>query len=95
MTSEEFIHRAKNLVANFAMANIEKKDGKPVKEFTVYVVWSCYILGNQKALLSTSICDGMYYEVTYNAQKDEIYFDAYKRWLNIRYPSGNEKEDAE
>ena len=26
--------------------------------------------------------DGMYYEVTYNGDKDEIYFDAYKKFEN-------------
>ena len=87
MTNEEFLHRAKNLVADYAMANQDKK-GSPVKAFKIYVVWSCYILGSQKALLSTSLCDNNYFEVTYNAKKDELYFDVYKKQLQICYPSG-------
>ena len=39
-------------------------------------------LETPKALLSTNLPDGMYYEVTYNANRDEIYFDAYKKWTN-------------
>lgn len=29
--------------------------------------------------------DGMYYEFTYNGDKDELYMDAYKKWENICY----------
>ena len=36
-----------------------------------------------KALLSTTVSDGMYYELTYNGDKKELYFDAYKKWQNI------------
>ena len=54
-------------------------------EFDVFVVWHCYILGNQKWLLATTLPDGMYYEVTYNKAKDEFYFDAYKKVDNHCY----------
>lgn len=57
----------------------------------VYCVWWCYILGGWKALISTSIPDGMYYEVTYNHSKDEIYLDAYKREKNIQYKIGSKE----
>ena len=43
----------------------------------VFVVWFCYILGGWKALLSTTLPDGMYYEVTFNKDKQEIYVDHY------------------
>lgn len=48
----------------------------------VYVVWYCKTLQNQKALLSTPRPDGMYYECTYNGDKDELYFDACKKFEN-------------
>ena len=51
----------------------------------MYVVWNAYILGNMKALLSTTVEDGMYYEVTFNKAKNEIYLDAYKHAENICY----------
>lgn len=49
----------------------------------VYVVWLCKTLQNNKALLSTDIEDGMYYEVTYNGDKKEFYLDVYKKTENI------------
>lgn len=81
MKNEKFIKKAKELVANYAKEHIDKTDTVP--DFDVFVVWNAYILGNIKALLSTTIPDGMYYEVTYNKAKDEIYFDAYKKFQNI------------
>lgn len=49
----------------------------------VYIVWSCKTLQNNKALVSTNVADGMYYEVTFNGDKNEVYLDAYKKWENI------------
>ena len=46
------------------------------------VVWSVKALQNSKALLSTDLKDGMYYELTMNGDKKEIYFDAYKKFEN-------------
>lgn len=80
MTNEMFIEKAKSLVENYAKEHIDKTDTVP--PFAVFVVWNAYILGNIKALLSTTLCDGMYYEVTYNKSKNEIYFDAYKKFEN-------------
>lgn len=51
----------------------------------VFVVWFCKTLGNWKALLSTTLPDGMYYEVTYNGNGDELYLDAYKKFENVVY----------
>lgn len=56
----------------------EDQDAK----FEVYEVWRCYILGNIKVMMTTSLPDGMYYEVTYNGEKDEFYLDAYKMFDN-------------
>lgn len=30
--------------------------------------------------MNTNTCDGMYYEVTFNGDKNEYYLDAYKKW---------------
>lgn len=87
MTNESFIEKAKILVFEYACEHMDKTDlgitfEEGVIAFDVFVVWNAYILGNIKALLSTSIPDGMYYEVTYNKEKNEVYFDAYKKFEN-------------
>ena len=45
----------------------------------VYIVWVCKALQNNKALLATNKPDNMYFEVTYNGDKGEIYLDAYSK----------------
>ena len=80
MSNEEFIEKCKELVKEYALGHLDKSDIIP--EFNVFVVWSCKTLQNSKALLSTTLFDGMYYELTYNGDKKEIYFDAYKKFEN-------------
>ena len=73
----------KETVANYTNEHIDKSDDvEPITINDVYVVWSCKTLQNFKALLSTPIPNGMYYECTYNGDKNEFYFDAYKKWEN-------------
>ena len=76
--------RASEIVRKYANDHLDKSDG-PVP-FDVYVVWQCCILGNYKLLLSTSLTDGMYYEVTFNKANNEIYLDAYKKFENVCIP---------
>ena len=60
-------------------------DNYPLHEDEVYIVWMCSILGYNKALLSTTVVDGMYYEVTYNNESGELYLDGYKKLLHKEY----------
>lgn len=80
MSNEKFINKCKELVKEYAIEHLDKSDEIP--EFEVYIVWLCKTLQNGKALVSTSLSDGMYYEITYNGDKKEIYFDAYKKFEN-------------
>ena len=85
MNEQDFIKKCKELVHRYTLDHMDESDFKQKASFTldnVFVVWSCKTLQNNKALLSTTISDGMYYELTYNGDKQEIYFDAYKKWEN-------------
>ena len=82
MDSGEFVKICKRLVAEYANGHLDRMDGMGISPEDVYVVWLCKILGNNKALLSTQLPDGMYYELTYNGEKHEIYMDAYKKFEN-------------
>lgn len=70
-----------NEVTNYVYQHLDKSD--PTPSFDVYVVWFCYILGGWKCLVSTTLPDGMYYEVTYDTNKNSIYLDAYKKFDNV------------
>lgn len=79
MDSQKFIDKCKLLVADYHNKNSDEK----ITYNDVYVVWSTKVLQNNKALLSTPVSDGKYYEVTFNGDKREIYFDAYKKEKNL------------
>lgn len=73
---------AKEIVLDYANKHIDKTDNVQITLDDVYIVWFCKTLQNWKALVSTTLPDGMYYEVTYNGDKKEIYLDAYKKFEN-------------
>ena len=85
MENNEFITKGKEILVGYINQHIDKTDGVTITSNDVYVVWSCKTLQNCKALLSTTLSDGMYYELTLNGDKKEIYLDAYKKWENIKY----------
>ena len=75
--------KAKQIVVDYFNSRVDKTDNKKITANDVYVVWFAKTLQNWKALLSTNVSDGMYYEITYNGDKQEAYLDAYKKWENI------------
>lgn len=68
------------IVRDYITEHLDKSD--PIPEFEVYTVWKSKALQNWKYLLSSTLNDGMYYELTYNGDKEEWYLDAYKKFEN-------------
>lgn len=87
MDNTKFLELCKQAVTNYHNERADKTAHKVISKDVVFVVWSCKTLQNNKALLSTDVSDGMYYELTYNGDKKELYLDAYKKWENrkLRY----------
>lgn len=83
MNEKDFVALVKKTVADYANQNLDKSDGKKITEDDVFIVWMCKTLQNSKALASTTLFDGMYYELTFNGNKQELYVDAYKKWQNF------------
>lgn len=81
MESKEFIERAKVLVAS--------ADDIDTKTSDVYMVWFNYTLGNMKGLFSTFKGNDMYYEVTFDKRKHQIYLDSYALTSSITFQEGN------
>lgn len=66
MNEQQFLDWCKDEVVKYTNNHLDKSDNKQIT----------------KDELSTTLFDGMYYECTYNGDKKEMYFDAYKKWEN-------------
>lgn len=90
--SKEFLDRCRQEVANYFNTHADKTDNVELKAGDVYVVWYAKELQNHKAMLSTPVPDGLYYEITYNGTLDELYIDVYKKWENIKVSTAFQSE---
>ncbi len=79
MGNDKFLKLCKEIVVKYFNEHAKKQ----ITEDDVFIVWSCKTLQNNKALVSTTVSDGMYYEITHNGDKRETYVDAYKKWENF------------
>ena len=80
MVSYEFQKKCKE----FLIGYYKEKFNISLSLEDIYVVWSCKTLQNNKILVITNISDGRYCEFTRNGDKQETYFDIYKKEENIR-----------
>lgn len=90
MIDVEFFRIIKKNTADYANEHLDKSDNVTISEDDVYIVWYCKTLQNWKALTSTTLYDGMYYEFTLDGDKNELYMDAYKKFENRRIRLGND-----
>ena len=82
MSNNDMMNLCKKVVVDYFNFRVDKTDNMQLTEDNVYIVWFSKTLQNFKALVSTAVSDGMYYEITYNGDKNELYLDAYKKWEN-------------
>lgn len=94
METYEFEKICKNAIINYYRENGEITDHIELSIQDIYVVWMCKTLQNSKALLSTTLYDGMYFECTYDGDRKALYLDAYKKWKNIRIEESDFDSEA-
>lgn len=82
--STNYQEKAKDLVRRYVIMETLPYESSP--KWDVYVVWFTKTLQNWKALLGTTMDDGMYYEVTYDGEKKQTYLDAYTKVDNRVIP---------
>ena len=84
--NDAMLNKAKKVVVDYFNGRCDRTDNFKLTDEDVFIVWFSKTLQYWKALVSTTVSDGMYYEVTYNGDKKETYLDAYKKWENKRIP---------
>jgi hypothetical protein len=85
MDHDKFLKKAKELAAkdyNFAAGT----HNPHITTDEVFVVWFAKVLGHWKAMVSTDVISGLYWEVTYNGVKKETYVDRYTKVSNHAIP---------
>ena len=74
---DDYILMAKLAAAKNYNAHQPQRGHNPVTPDDLGVVWFSKTIRNWKALVTSMVADGMYYEVTHNGAKNETYVDAY------------------
>ena len=71
---KKFNEEARKIIAKYLDCNVED----------VYCVWSCNTLYHIKGLFSSNVANakGLYWEMTYNGIKKELYVDRYRKEEN-------------
>lgn len=80
------MEKAKHIVMEYVNSHLDKSDNIQITEDDVYIVWFSKTLQNWKALVSTTLPDCKYYELTYNGDKKETYLDVYIKLDNNKIP---------
>lgn len=78
--SADFIATARLAILDVVRSQLDPTDNVEIGIDDVYEVTHGYILGNQKAMISTNLKDGKYYEVTYDKANGLMYIDCYVKF---------------
>lgn len=80
--NDEMTNTAKQIVVDYFNAHRDVTDDFILTKDNVFIVWFSKTLQNWKALVSTEVSDGIYYEITHDGDRKQTYVDVYKKWEN-------------
>lgn len=82
---DKYALAAKQLVSiDYSQHHVEGEDETDSEDF--YIVWFVKVLGNWKAMVSTDLESGLYWEVTFNGNTGQAYVDEYRKHHNQAIP---------
>lgn len=90
MNEKEFRELCINVLIDYIRKHLDPTDNVSITTDKIYCVWMVKALQNNKALFSTSLPDGKYYECTFNGDKKELYVDVYVKLENVSVKLGGE-----
>jgi hypothetical protein len=82
--TEKYHDKAIRLVFDIVQSYDYCPDDFSISDVTV--VWFCKTLQNWKAMVITHLPDRLYYEVTYDGDKQQAYVDTYSKIDNVVVP---------
>lgn len=90
MGEKEFRDLCTDVLIDYIRKHLDPTDDVSITTDKIYCVWMCKALQNNKALFSTDLPDGKYYECTLNGDKRELYVDVYVKLENVSVKLGGE-----
>lgn len=82
MGGNTFVDVARSIILMYVKKMYVKKVDLEPED--IHAVWLCKTLQNCKGLFYIHLTEsGLYFEVTYNGDKDEMYIDLYKKIDNV------------
>lgn len=85
-TSDDFLNNVKAIVLRIIQDQLDPSDKRTVTIDDIYVVSYSFVMEEQKAMISTTLPDGKYYECTYDKLKHMIYVTTYVRVTQTDIP---------
>lgn len=80
---QNFQSMARSIVVGYFNQHKDVTDEYVMVFSDTYVVWFSKTLQNWKALVSTNVPDGVYYELTHDGAQERTYLDVYKKLDNV------------
>ena len=74
MTDTSFVQLCKETIRDYVNKHLDKTD-TVIGLDDVCIVCQCKVLQNWKALVTTTLCDCVYFEITHNGDKNKTYVD--------------------
>lgn len=90
MGEKEFRELCVDVLIDHIRKCLDPTDDVSITTDKIYCVWMVKCLQNNKALFSTTLRDGKYYECTFNGDKKELYVDVYVKLENVSVKLGGE-----
>lgn len=90
MGETEFRELCTNVLIDYIRTHLDPTEDVAITTDKIFCVWMVKALQNNKALYSTRLPDGMYYEFTYNGDRNELYMDVYRKQRNVCVKVGEE-----
>ena len=72
-----FDEKAIEIVRDYITEHLDKSD--PIPDFTVYIVYKRYLNYHLKYFLTSTLSDGMYYDLLHIANENEWHLNVFKR----------------
>ena len=90
MGEQKFRELCTNVLIDYIRTHLDPTEDVAITTDKIFCVWMVKALQNNKALFSTALPDGRYYEFTYNGNKHELYMDCYVKLENVCVKLGGE-----